>query len=124
MRSLTQWMPIQNQEIATQGAEKVEEEGIRQQLLKQQINQQQEIQAVAKAKQGELALGYLRKREELWTGDAKKVEGIEKQIVKIQQQSALIGTKSITDSLKRQQQDYQKLLSGITSGVTGPVAGK
>jgi hypothetical protein len=115
----------QNQEIAAQGAEKVQEAGIQQQLLKHQINQQQEIQAVAKAKQDELAIeiGYLRKREELWTGDAKKVEAIEKQIVKAQQQSALIGTKAVTDSLKSQQQDYQKLFSGISSGFTGAMTG-
>jgi hypothetical protein len=89
------------------------------------ITQQQEIAAIAKAKQDELQqeIVFHQKRQALWTGDLKKVQEIENQITKAQQQSILIGTKAVTDGLKAQEQQYKQVFSQIGSAFTSTIMG-
>jgi hypothetical protein len=89
------------------------------------ITQQQEIAAIAKAKQDELQqeIVFHQKRQALWAGDLKKVQEIENQITKAQQQSILIGTKAVTDGLKAQEQQYKQVFSQIGSAFTSTIMG-
>lgn len=106
---------IEKQIVDAQGAERQQEQLIEQQFLKGKTTRQQEIAAIAKAKQDELALEiqYIRGREAIYSGFPEKVREFEKQITKIQQQSALIGSKAVTDGLKADDQQWKKVLGGI-----------
>ena len=103
---------IQGEIDAAKVAEETKEQLIQQSFLKGQITRQQEIQAVAQAKIDELnqEIKFLREREQLWDGDAKKIAEIENQITKIIEQQKLIRAKADTDALKTEQSNLQKRL--------------
>jgi hypothetical protein len=114
---------------AAKQASEIKIQLITQDFERGKITQQQEIAAIAKAKQDELAMEVLfhKKRQALWAGDLKKVQEIENQIAKAQQQSALVGTKAVTDGLKAQEQQYKQVFQQIgnafASTITGLVEG-
>lgn len=95
--------------------EKIEEQLIEQRFLKGKITQQQEIDLIAHAKQAELAeeVKYDQELLALWHKDEKEKIAIINAITKAQQQSAIIGTKAVTDGLKAQQQQYRQIFEQI-----------
>src|SRR6185312_7951400 len=103
-----------------QDDEKIQEQLIEQRYQKGQINQQQEIALVAKAKQAEVAaeLAYEREILSLWHKDEKEKEAIQARISNLTKQSELIETKAVTDSLKAQEQQYKQVFSQIGNAFT------
>jgi len=103
-----------------QDDEKIQEQLIEQRYQKGQINQQQEIALVAKAKQAEVAaeLAYEREILSLWHKDEKEKEAILARISNLTKQSELIETKAVTDSLKAQEQQYKQVFSQIGNAFT------
>lgn len=97
------------------GAEQVKEQLIQQDFLRGKITRQQEIKAIADAKVDELnsEIQFLRAKETLWAGDAKKVQEVENQITKLIQQQNLIRAKAVTDGLTEQQKQWKQVISGM-----------
>ncbi len=95
--------------------EQTEEQLVQQQFIKGQISKQQEIAALATAKQNELQIeiDYWRAIEQLHQGDQKAVARIEAQITKLTDEQVLMRAKAVTDSLTEQQKQYQKMEQNI-----------
>lgn len=89
------------------------------------ITQQQEIALIAKAKEDELELERLaqQKRFAIWDGDVKKQAEIQAQIDKLVAQSKTIETKAVTDGLKVQEAEYNKVFQGMTTAFTNGING-
>jgi hypothetical protein len=111
-------------EAAKQDSE-IKIQQIEQQFERGKITQQQEIAAIAKAKQDELALevDYHKQRLELWHKDQKEVVAIENQIAKAQKQSILEQTKAVTDGLKAQEQQYKSVFQQIGNSFKTEIMG-
>jgi hypothetical protein len=107
------------------GASEVKIQLIEQEFQKGKITQQQEIAAIAKEKEDELALEvlYQQKRQALWDKDPAKVKEIENQIIKIKAQSNEIAAKAQTDSMKLQEKNIDQVFSKIKSGMDQTIRG-
>ncbi|MFL6386082.1 MAG: hypothetical protein ACJ71U_01220 [Terriglobales bacterium] len=98
---------------------------IEQRLAKGKINQQQEIAAIANAKQEELQLEifYQQQRQALWDKDPKKVQEIQNQINKIKAQSELVAAKAQTDGLRVQEKNLTQFFSKAKSAMDQSISG-
>jgi|GEM_PF-2770266 hypothetical protein len=108
--------------------EQTEEQLIQQQFAKGQISKQQEIAALAAAKQKELQIeiDYYAGLARLNEGDEKAVARIEAEITKLKAQQELIRAKATTESITEQEKQYQNLANQIRrvfSGMEGVFSG-
>jgi hypothetical protein len=120
------WDETYNGEIEkAKGKSEAKIQLIEQEFEKGKITQQQEIAAIAKEKEDELALEalYQRKRQSLWDKDPVKVQEIENQIIKIKAQSDQIAAKAQTDSIKLQEKNIDQVFSKIKSGMDQTIRG-
>ena len=106
-----------------QADEKIQEQLIEQRYLKGQITQQEEISVIAKAKQAEIAteLAYEREILSLWHKDEKEKEAILARISNLTKQAQLVETKSVTDGIKAQEQQYRQFFQQIGSALSSNV---
>jgi hypothetical protein len=120
------WDEIYKGEIdKAKGKSAVKIQLIEQEFVQGKITQQQEIAAIAKEKEDELALEvlYQKKRQALWEGDKNKVQEIENQILKIKANSDAIAAKAQTDSMKLQEKNIDQVFSKIKSGMDQTIRG-
>jgi hypothetical protein len=99
----------------------MEEQTVEQNLELGRISKQQEIAQLAEFKKEELQIeiSHLRNKEQLYQNDAKEIAKIERDIAKLQAQQAQIGARAVTDSIKAQKQEFDKMFSSVNNSLSG-----
>lgn len=108
---------FENAISAAQDEERVTEATLANELAHHKITKQQEIQAVADAKQKELQqeIDYLKQTQALYDEGSKDWDAIQRKITKIQADQKVIRQKAQADEAKTAEEQWQKVVSGMQS---------